>query len=72
MHLRSKLTSEMCQKIGVLDGKTEQNRLKVPTLALKRKKQKQKQKYCIYWKTKSTKRFFIVKISVPTNFMCLR
>ena len=32
MHLRSKLTSEMCQNIGSLDGKTEQNPLKMPTL----------------------------------------
>ena len=30
MHLRLKLTSEMYQKIGGLDGKTEQKRLKVP------------------------------------------
>ena len=29
MHLRSKLTSVMCQKVGSLDGKTKQNRLKV-------------------------------------------
>ena len=34
MHLRSKLTLEICPKIGDLDGKTEQNRLKVPTLPL--------------------------------------
>ena len=32
MHWRSKRTSGICQKIGSLDGKTEQNRLKVPTL----------------------------------------
>ena len=32
MHLRSKLTSELCQKMGGLDRKTEQNRLKVLTL----------------------------------------
>ena len=34
MHLHSKLTSEICQKVGSLDEKTEQNRLKVPTLPL--------------------------------------
>ena len=33
MHLRSKLTSGICQKIGILDVKTEHNRLKVPTFA---------------------------------------
>ena len=32
MHLRSKLTSEICQKIGGLNGKTEQNRPEVPAL----------------------------------------
>ena len=32
MHLRSKRTSEMCQNIGSLNGKTEQNHLKMPTL----------------------------------------
>ena len=30
--LRSKLTSETCQKVGSLHGKTEQNRLKASTL----------------------------------------
>ena len=30
--LRSKLAPEICSKIGGLDEKTEQNRLKVPTL----------------------------------------
>ena len=32
MHLRSKLTSEICQKLGSLGEKTNQNHLKVPTL----------------------------------------
>ena len=32
MHLLSKLISAICPKIGDLDGKTEQNRLKVRTL----------------------------------------
>ena len=32
MHLRSKLTSEIYQKVGNLDEETEQNRLKVSTL----------------------------------------
>ena len=32
MHLLSKLTSEICSKVGNLDRKTEQNRLKLPTL----------------------------------------
>ena len=34
MHLRSKLTSEIGHKIRGLDGKTEQNRLKISTLSL--------------------------------------
>ena len=34
MHLRSKLTSEMCQKVGRLDGKTEQKRFKKFNLPL--------------------------------------
>ena len=34
MHLLSKLISEMWQKIGGLDGKTEQNCFKVPILLL--------------------------------------
>ena len=50
---------------GSLDEKKpEQNCLKVPKAPVK--------KHCIYWKTKNTSRFYIVKISVPTNFMCLR
>ena len=32
MYLRSKLTSEICPKEGGVDGKTGQNRLKVPNL----------------------------------------
>ena len=32
MHLWSKLASEICPKIGGLDRKTEQNRLKMSTL----------------------------------------
>ena len=32
MHLHSKLTSEICQKVGSLNEKNEQNSLKVPTL----------------------------------------
>ena len=37
MHLRSKLTSEIWQKIGSLDEITEQSCLKVPTLTKKKK-----------------------------------
>ena len=32
MQLRSKLTAEICPKIGGLDGKTKQNRKKISTL----------------------------------------
>ena len=32
MHLRLKLTLELCQKAGSVDGKTKQNHLKAPTL----------------------------------------
>ena len=45
MHLRSKLTSEISSKVGILDGKTEQNPLKEPTLPPFCKKKK---KHCIY------------------------
>ena len=38
MDLRSKLISEMCPKIGDLDGKTEQNCLKMTTLPTLKKK----------------------------------
>ena len=33
MHIRSKLTSEICPKTVGLFGKAEQNRLKKPTLS---------------------------------------
>ena len=33
MHLRLKLTSEICLKVGNLGRKIEQNHLKVPTLS---------------------------------------
>ena len=36
MHLRSKLISDISQKVGSSDEKTEQNRLKVPTLTLQK------------------------------------
>ena len=67
MHLRSKLTSEICQKVGSLGEKTEQNSLKVSTL-----QPFSPQNHCIYWKTKNPNQFYIIKISVLTNFMCLR
>ena len=65
MHFRSKLTSEICPKLRSLDEKTEQNRLKVPPLPLSKN-------HCIYLKTKNISRLSIVKISLSTNFMCLR
>ena len=34
MHSRSRMTSESCQKLGGLHGKTEQIRLQEPTLPL--------------------------------------
>ena len=67
MHLQSKLTSQMCQKIESLDGKTKHNRLKNPTLPFFFPQTsifiERQQTFC---------RIFIVKVSVPTNFMCLR
>ena len=47
MHLLSIQTSEISQKIGGLDGKTEQNCLKMQTLrpfSFKKKKKKKKKK----------------------------
>ena len=37
-----------------------------------RQKTRAKPSHSIYWKTKNTNGFSIVKISVPTHFMCLR
>ena len=64
MHLRPKFT-EICQKVISLDKITEQNRFKVPIIFFKKPTAfvKNKKHYSI---------FFIVKISVSTNFICLR
>ena len=67
MHLRSELTSEICQKIRGLDGKTKQNRLKVPTLPPFFSKTTE-----FIGKRETVNDFLIVKISVPRNFMILR
>ena len=52
----------MPQKIGSLDEKTEQNRLKVPTFPAFSQKTT-----AFIKKTKNTNRFSIVKISATTN-----
>ena len=67
MHLRSKLISDICQKIGSLDEKIMQNFLKMPILPPFFKKTT-----AFIEKQKKTNRFSIIKISVPTNFTCLR
>ena len=56
MHLRSKMTSEICLKAGCLHGKAEQNCLKVENLP------PFFQKPLVYWKTKNTCKFSIVNI----------
>ena len=56
------MSSEICQKIGSLDGKTEQSRLKVPIFFQKSTEFIEKQKTVID--------YLIEKISVPTNLMC--
>ena len=58
MHLRSKLTSEISQKIGSSNGKEVQNCFKVGTLPP-------------FFFQKNANQFYVVKISVPTNFICL-
>ena len=68
MQLRSKLSSEICPKIGGLVEKTEQNRLKMPALP-----PFSFVKTTVFVeKRKNTNRFYTVKINIPTNFMCLR
>ena len=70
MHLQSKLTSEICSKIGGLDGKTEKNRLKVlnlptffffqkTTVFIEKRKTLMDFFYC---KNKCTYKFYVFKI----------
>ena len=68
MYLLSKLTSEICPKIRGLVEKVDQNRLKIFTFS----PCLEKKNYFNCWKMKNTSRLCIVKISVSTNFMCLR
>ena len=63
MHLRSKLTSENKELRRKNRAKPSEN-AHFTTFYSKN--------HCIYWKTKNTNRFSIVKISVPKNFTCLR
>ena len=63
MNLRSKLTSEICQKIRSTDEKTEQNRLKAHTLP-----PFSQENDCIYWKTIKAFRFFIIKNKCTYKF----
>ena len=62
MHLRLKLTSEMCQKLESLDEKTEENRLKLPIWP-----PVFQNTTAFIEKQKNTNRFSIVKISATTN-----
>ena len=48
MHTRSKLTSEIFQKIGCSDGKIKQNSLKAPTLLPFPQKKKKKNLQNLY------------------------
>ena len=59
MHLRPKLTSEICQKVGSLDGKTKQKHPKSPTLPTF----SQKNLY-IFSETINAYRLFIVIINI--------
>ena len=68
MHLRSKLTLEICHEVGSLEEKTKKNRLKEPTLPPFFFSKNR----CIYWKAINANRFFVLKIKIPSNFMCLR
>ena len=54
-------------KLGDLDRRTEKHYLKVPTLPPSPPK-----KTPLFSLKKTATRFLAVKISVPTNFMCLR
>ena len=63
IHLRSKLTSKICQKVGSLNGKTK-------TVSCAHFAPFFSKYRSIYWKKINAYRLFIVKIRVPTNFMC--
>ena len=63
MHLRSKLISGICPKIGGEDGRTgKPSQIVHSAINLKKKN-------CICWKTKNTCRFYAVKISVPSVYV---
>ena len=67
MHLRSKLTSELCQKVGSSDGKTKQNHLETPTLPPLSQKplyllKKDERLYIFYCKIECTYKFYLFTI----------
>ena len=65
MHFRSKLTSEIDQKIGGLDGKTEQTRLKMSTLSPFFQKTTvfiEKHKSFFYCKNNCTYKFYVFAV----------
>ena len=63
IHLQSKLTSEIFQKIGILDEKMTQNQLKACTLFFSQKTDAFKNEECCF--------IFNYKIEIFTNFMYL-
>ena len=70
MYLRSKLTSEICQKLGSLDKKTKQNRLKAPGLPLFSQKtavfieKNDKRLSVLNYKSKRTYKFYVLQLKV--------
>ena len=78
MHLRSKLTSKIFQKVGNLDGKAKQNRLKVPLCHLFLKKLLdllKNDKYLsifFYRKSKCTYKFYVFTVKRAFGNVAIR
>ena len=69
MRLRSKLTLEICQKIGNLDEKKNRTKLSQSGYF----EFSFSKNCCTYLKSKNTNCFFFVlKLSIRKNVMCLR
>ena len=66
MHLRSKLTSDICQKVERLNGKMAQNQLKANSFSFFFLEK------ALPLKKKKVIKFSVIKIEIPTNLMRLR
>ena len=66
MHLRSKLTSDICQKVERLNGKMAQNQLKANSFSFFFLEK------ALPLKKKKVIKFSVIKIEIPTNLIHLR